>query len=1194
MTITRVRQVLCLMVLGVMTSVTPTMPRLFAQATATAGQGISGSVVDPTGAAVPEADVTAFNTDTGISITRKTGENGFFSFPGLIIGPYRVTVSKPGFETNVSQGIVILAGHTPDVAVRLRVGSATEQVVVTAEGVAIDPTATTTGETVFKEALQDLPVIANGGTRSPLDYLTVFQGVSPNVYNAAGRGGNGGLQWSNIEGVGDGGGYSGLTSYKVDGVDQAPEQTQPFGGNFAFPKMPAPADIQEVRLLTNLDADQGFNLGAVYEIITKSGTSQYHGEAYEYVRNDAFDARNYLATTTPPEKQHDFGVTFGGPIPGTHKKHFFFVNYQGFRSAYASQTAVLTVPTAAMRTGDFSEILGPQIGTDGAGNPVFQGAIYDPLTTHSDGNGGLTRDPFAGNIVPSNRISSVSQFFQNAYPLPNLPGTQNNYVANALQNNTLQDKLYIKTDHSFGDRHRLSLGYEQFFRNGTAGACGNVLEGAANYVGFGNDVNNCSFASVHAKNFRLNYSFSIRPNLLLAVNTGFAYDPFGQSLNDAGLTAGTRAGLTGTFTGGTPVVSVAQATGFGQQQNRFEGNEWIMPSDVGVTWIKNNHQFKFGTQFNYVVYNPVAESFSSGQFGFDGGGTNQPDFTGGGPQQQPGYGWADFLLGWADSGHVQSPFALRTASQQWAWYGQDSWRVSPKLTLNIGLRWELYVPARVSGDNWSNFCPTCSNADAGGLPGAVEFLGEGTGRNGRHTMMNTYPWAIAPRFGAAYAPNQNNVFRLYYGIMRYPLNVLQINGGYYPYDGFGVNLTQGTTDGGVTPVIPNWDNGTFTIPPTPNLSPTIDNGNGIPYYNYADNVSHPQQAFGITYEHEFHGGWVASAKYAGKLMHGLPSNNLATLNQLPVQYLSLGTLLNEDINSPDAQAAGIPVPYPGFTGSVLQALRPYPQFQNLNENDALVKNMYWHAAMFDVRQRFSNGLSLLANLTLSRETTNDPVTYNGQDGNSYGPSRQAVSVDEPNVPVMSFADVGGDRPYVANFTFNYELPFGRGKRFGNDMNRLVDGVLGGWRVAGILTYGSGTPEAISATTGVSTLHIWAVRNHDQQIGGNASCSNYNPSDPNSRYLNPNAYSNPAAFTLGDTYIETERRGCGIANESLSLSKEFALWNDSSKLKFGADASNIFNRHTWWFMNGGVGTAGFGRFGGVSPARALQLHAQIVF
>jgi hypothetical protein len=1187
------KRIICFLIL------VPVLAMLFAvsaigQATATAGQGIGGSVTDQSGAAVPNAEIKVVNTATNVVFSSRSSSSGYFGFPGLLIGTYRISVSKPGFETTVREGIVIQAGDTPDVSVKLKVGATTAEVVVTGDAGTLDKTASFTGETIPKEALQSLPVIANGGTRSPLDYLTAFEGVTPNVYNAAGRGGDAGLQWSNIEGIGDGGGYGGIVGYKVDGVDQAPEQSQPFGGNFAFPKMPAPEAIQEARMTTNLDADQGFNLGAVYELVTRSGTAQYHGQIYEYLRNDALDASDYLTKTVPPEKQHDFGATFGGPIPFTKKKQFFFVNYQGYRSAFSSQSAVLTVPTAKMRGGDFSEILGPQIGTDSDGKPVFQGELFDPASTHVGPSGRSTRDPFPGNIIPQGRFSSVSLFFQNAYPVPNLPGTQNNFASTALPDNTLQDKLYIKTDHQIGEHQRLSVGYEWFIRNGTSGGCGNVLEGAANYVGFSEDVNNCSIASVHAKNFRVNYTYALRPDLLLAVNTGVAYDPFGQTLSSQGLTAGTRAGLTGTFTHGTPVVNVAQSTGFGQIQNAFNGHEYIIPVDASVMWTRNVHQFKFGLQYNHVVYRPIAESNSNGTFSFDGGGTNQPNFTSGGPSMQPGYGWADFLLGRADSAQLQSPFSIRTTSAQWAWYAMDQWRMNPKLTVNYGLRWELYRPAREDNTQWSNFCPACPNSKAGGLPGAVEFLGSGPGRNGRNTFMDLYPWALAPRLGIAYAATPSTVIRLYYGIMRYPLNVLQVNGGYYPNDGFGVNLNQSTTDGGITPVIPDWDQGTFHPPAVPNLDPTIDNGNGIPYYNYRDNVSHAQQDLGAAFERQLPSGWVVSAKYAGKLMHGLPTNNLSTLNQLPPQYLSLGTLLNEDIYSAAARGANIPIPYPGFQGSVLQALRPYPQMQNVNENDALVKNMYWHALMLDVRERMSNGLTLLANLTFSREVSNDPVTYGGQGGNSYGPSRQAISLIPKNSPVISFADIGGDRPVVANFTFSYELPFGRGRQFASNVNPLVNTFVGGWNLAGILSYGSGTPEQISSTTGVSTLNLWAVRNKNIPIAGNASCSTYNPSDPSSSYLNPAAFSNPAPFTFGDTLIETERRGCGISNENLSLAKTFYLPGREHTIRIGADSSNVFNRHTWWFMGGGVGSPSFGRFGGVSPARSIQVHAQIFF
>jgi hypothetical protein len=1174
---------------------------LRAQATATAGQGITGSVTDPTGAAVSEAQVMAQNMATGLEFTATTGDTGYFNFPGLVIGTYRLTVSHTGFQTIVREGITILAGHTPNVDLQLQLGSTTQSVVVHGEAGTIDKTTTVMGETIPKEALQELPVIANGGTRSPLDYLALFGGVSQNAYNGPGRGGNAGLQWSNIEGVGDGGGYGNLTSYKIDGVDQATDQTQPLGGNFAFPKMPAPADIQEVRLLTNISADQGFNLGSVYEIITRSGTQHYHGEAYEYARNDAFDARNFLSQSRPPEKQHDFGATFGGPIPKTNKQSFFFVNYQGFRSNYSSQSSVLTVPTAKMRGGDFTEVLGPQVGTDGLGRPVFQGELFDPATTRPDGQGGFVRDPLTDasgrlNMIPAARFSQVSLFFQNAYPLPNLPGTQNNFATNALPNNTLQDKIYIKTDHNIHDRQRISVAFEDFIRNGTASTCGNVLEGAANYEGFSNDVNNCSTQHQPYKAARLNYTFSIRPDLLLAMNAGFVWDPFGQSLSPEGLTAGARAGLKGTLTTGTPVVTVAQATGFGQQQNKFVGEEYVVPADVSLTWIKNAHEFKFGSQFDQPMYNPVGESFSNGAFGFDGGGTNQPDFTAGGPALRPGYGWADFLLGWVDSGQLQSPFAIHTTSQQWAWFAQDRWRATPKLTVSYGLRWELYIPAHETYNRWSNFCPSCPNPDAGNLLGALQFLGSGPGRIGRNTMMNRYPWAISPRVGIAYALAPSTVVRLYYGVTRYPLNVVQINGGYYPTNGFGVSLNNSSEDGGVTPVFANWDEGTFTPPPVPNLSPTYANGQSVAYYDYNDNQSHPSQNVGAGIEHQFSNGLVLSAKYAGKFMHGLPTNNLVTLNQLPLQYLSLGQLLNQNIYSDAARAADIPIPYVGFNGTVAQALRPYPQYQNVNANDALAKNMYWNALIVGVQQRYRNGLTLMASWTLQKEVSNDPTTWGGQGGASYSSAVQASVLrgTTPLQQIISFGDVGGSRPNTVNVTFNYELPYGRGKAYGNHVNGVVDAILGGWSVAGILSYASGTPEQISATLGSPTLRVWAVRNTGVPIAGSASCSSYDPGNPNSQYINPSAYSNPPQFQLGDTLIETERRGCGIADESLSLFKSFRFSSEGRSLRIGADASNLLNRHTWEFMNGSVGTVGFGRFGGVTSGRAIQLHAQLIF
>lgn len=1163
------------------------------QATATSGQGLTGVVVDPSGAAVPGVPVVAENVGTGVKLENVTSGQGFFRFPGIVVGEYRLTVSQTGFETLVREGVVVQAGQTPDVRLTLTIGATTEHVVVLA-GSTLDKTSTATSQSLSAVMIDDIPVIADGATRSPMAYLTTFGGISLSVNQTAGRPDTG-LQQSTIFGVGDGGGHGQMTSYKVDGLDQAFDQTQPFGGQFAIPRMPAPSAIQQTRVLTNVNAEQGFNLGAVYEIITKSGTSQYRGELYEYGRNDALNARNFLSPGDPPrQNQHDFGGVLGGPIPKGGGKHFFFANYQGYRSEFEANVDILTVPTAAMRRGDFSERLGPQIGLDLLGRSVFAGQIFDPRTTRAVGTG-FVRDPFPGNVIPADRISSVSSAFLNSYPPPNGQGTENNYTANALANNTIQDKLYLKTDHQLGQAQRLSFGAEIFFRSGTPGTCGNVLGGRAAFVGFADDINSCTTLEATNKSYRVNYAGTLGVNWLLSAGTGIAYSPFGQALVEAGLTAGERAGLTGTYTGGAPIVNITDSTGFGTGQNRYAGSQWIVPVDVSVTWMKGAHQVKFGTQFNHVVNGPTRETNSNGTFNFTGAGTRQPGFNGTGSFIQPGYGFADFLLGSVTSATMDQPWESHLASQQWGWYVQDDWRVSSRLTLNYGLRWELFLPPTETDDRWSNFCPTCPNPAAGGFPGAIEFLGDGPGRNGRSTMIDVYPWAFAPRIGAAYAMGDNTVTRLYYGVSRFPTNTLLKNGLFNPNNGFAVNFNQTSADGGVTPLFANWDNGTFTLV-EPALNPSLQNGQNVAYHDYTSSKSHAQHAFGASVEREVGNSLVLGVKYAGKLLRGLPSSNLMTLNQLPLEHMSLGSLLTQNINSAAARAANIPIPYPGFTGTVAQALRPYPQYQNVHQNTAFVKNTNWHAMILSAQQRYSNGLSIMANYTLQRSRTNDPLSYNGAGVVTYLQSTQASALasEEPIHEVSAGGDWGGMRTHTMNITFSYRLPFGRGGRFGSDWHPVVDAVLGGWQVAGALHYASGTPLVITATGAATpSLQRWVLRNPDVPVAGNVDCDSYDPSNPDARYVNAAAFSNPSQFEFGDTLIIPGLKGCGIKRENVSVTKSFAFGGRRS-LRIGASASNVFNRHTWNGLGRALGTAAFAQFTTVTPPRAIQLQAQFRF
>jgi hypothetical protein len=322
------------------------------------------------------------------------------------------------------------------------------------------------------------------------------------------------------------------------------------------------------------------------------------------------------------------------------------------------------------------------------------------------------------------------------------------------------------------------------------------------------------------------------------------------------------------------------------------------------------------------------------------------------------------------------------------------------------------------------------------------------------------------------------------------------------------------------------------------------------------------------------------------------------LNQLPLKYLPLGQLLNQQVTSPAAVAAGIPIPYPGFKGTVLQALRPYPQYSTIENIQSMNKDTYWHAAIFSAQQRFHNGLSLLVNYTISKMLTNDPLYISGQLGNYFIGSVQSTELKQTtgrSFPQSFQSGIGGDRPQMLNISYSYELPIGQGKRFLGGTNRALDAAVGGWTFSAIQNYQAGTPVRVSSSVGVGTLVIWPNQVPGQPIRGNATCSSYNPGDPNSRYLNVNAFANPAAFALGTmTPTLASVRTCGIINESVALAKAFRF-NERFKMEIGVDATNIFNRHSFYGLSSTAGIASsFGRFSIATGSRAFQLHTQVFF
>jgi hypothetical protein len=1173
------------------------LPRQFYGQATGLTEGISGVVEDPSGAAIPGATVVARSVATGVKTTAITSSAGFFSFQGLLVGAYSVTVSARGFRTFSKQDVRVLAGVTPNLDIRLELGATTQSVTVHGGAPLLDTTSTTQGETRSGQELTEFPVEVSGGyqtLRQPLAYLNTMGAVSDTTY------GNG--SYSLVNGTGDSGGWGTVTSYNVDGIFQATQAVNSFGDTGPSPDM-----VQEVRLSTDNTADEGWNLGSSFDVVLKSGTNAFHGDAYEYMRNTALDARNFFSATRGVDMQNEFGGIVGGPIK--KDKDFFIVNWRGFREVVTNPGQIITVPTIAERNGDFGQLLGPQIGTDVLGRPVYSGEIYNPATTRPDGNGGFIRDPFPGNIIPQSDLSHISTYFANQFPAPNLPGVQNNFNGTPIGGGYGASQVLVKDDFDFGSQ-RFSPSYELYRAGPTQ--CSGVA-----YVGYGPAINGCTFSTDRLQRIRLSYTWMAKPNLVVAVHAGLNYVRENMDSFSGTLDAGAQAGLTGVYGAGTPSV---QINGFlagkafetepddeGASSTLFE----TVPIDVDANWIDGRHQVKFGAQTMFQVVDLLSEANEDGTFYFQPEETALPDWTGTTSLLPPGWGLASYMLGDVDSASVQSPFDQKYTNSMWAWYAQDQFRVSSRLTINYGLRYDLQLTSHEQYDRISDLCLTCPNSAAGGLPGALTFWGNGPGRNGRSLLFNTYPWDFGPRLGIAYKLSPKMVARAYAGITYYPFSGDMT---YYdpgiPNDGWGADLSESSTNNGVTPTF-QWDKGTFTLPKLPDLSPTLANGSGIPYFNPTDDKPAEGTNLGFTLERTLRWGLVARARYASTLVHGLPTNNLVALNELPLDApQKYGELLFDNVDSAQAQAAGIPIPYPGFTGTVAQALRPFPQYGDIEDVSAQDKNTYYNGGIFELQRHFGRGFTFLAAYTISKELTNDPfyTCVSSVCGLSLVSVQQTSLREKTGTaqPIGALLGEGGDRAQSLKLSYVYDLPFGHGQRFLTKANPTIDRLVGGWKASVFQTYVSGAPFPLSAASNIGpgaalpTASVptwgpaWANQVPGQPERTNVSCSDYEPNNPSTDlYLNPKAFANPPLLTLGTTYVLPNVRTCGLMDEDLSLSKDTPI-TERVHLNISVNAFNVFNRVSWYNLNTSVGQPAFGQYSAANDPRVIQLHAEVTF
>jgi hypothetical protein len=1127
---------------------------------------IRGTVKDPSGAVIPNASVVARANATGIETRLTTNAEGAYTFNSLPIGGYSVTVSASGFSTLQRTDVRVVSGESEVVDLDLAVGDVAQTATVTDELVAVDTTRTTNVTTRVTEEISSLPIALSGSYRNSQAFIVTMTGVN---YNPAGTNRRT-FDLASINGIPTGG-----ITYNIDGLTSG-TQAHEFGDSYAHP---LPEAVAEFSVTANTSAEYGWNSGAGINLTMKSGTNQFHGNAFEYFRNNRLDARNWFAARANVQRQNEFGGVIGGPVlvPGVyngHDKTFFFASYSGYRRTFEDQGRTATVPTTLMRRGDFSELLSNQVVPTVGGEQVLRGQIFDPLSTRRDAAGAVLRTPFPNNVVPVGRLSPISLRLQEGYPLPNRPGTQLNWVGNAQPSILNVDKTTLRVDHLISSAHRLTFSMDNMWRS-------RQVDGGILNPEIANTMQQAP--TEHA--YRVNYDWTARPTVLVNFRAGYRRAP--RTIGTISLPSndfGARSGIRGVFTTDTPSVSIQGMNGYGASFQQLTDTGQTNDQSVSLSWNKGEHNFKFGAQFLLVLKKVVGGPGTQGTFSFQDRETGLPGL----PAPLTGFGYASYLLGEVDSSSLSSNRGADAfANGAWAFYAQDQWRVTSKLTVNYGIRWDLYLPRTERHDRMSAFDPTVPNPAAGGLLGGATFWGTGPGRNGRNGLHDWYLKALGPRLGFAYQVTPKMVVRAHYGIAYNTLFGMGHSGFSQPSVGWGGTVNAVSVDNGITPAF-NWNNGFPPIfPRFPLFDPGIVNGSSLEHIDPTNVRPGRTQNLSFGLERELPGSIAVKAEYIANLSHGMPTRNLVQLNNLDLNYLSLGNLLLADINSPQAQAAGIRVPYPAFRGSVAQALRPYPQFQNIDSIFQPAGDFTYHSMQLNVQKRLGSGLTFLVGYTISKSLGS---TAFGNRGDGTAPIQHTTQRR------MAKRLTELDRPQSIAISYTYDLPFGPGKRFLGGNNPVLRQIVGGWQVAGIHNYFKGTPVEVSTTASIPTLGpIWALRVPGVDARTDVACSALDPNDPaRNRYLNVNAFATPAPFTLGDTRVLPNVRSCGYANENLSILKIFPL-NERSRLRVGADFFNIFNRHHWTGLATNIGVpASFGRVSGATDPRYIQFNLKVDF
>ncbi len=1199
---------------------------------------ITGVVTDSSGAAIPETRVTITDEQTGVKTIVGTNSAGNYSTPPLILGTYRVDIEKQGFKVFSRTGYSLTGGQMVRVDAKLDVGSTSESVQVEATTTELVNTETATVQhTVGESYYHDLPAVMGADIRLAESLLQLQPGYVPMQPNgdAIFRGSQFTSRMNGGQTMATENWFDGAAFGYAEGHQQTQESSIPY------------PSVREMTVVQNtFSAEYGHTSGGFITYTTKSGTSKLHGNVYDFYTNNKLDASNYFLGPvlsagglgkTLPLGQNNWGFALGGPIPKL-KQTFWFFNLDGLDYHSTVNTGyVNTLPTTLQRQGDFSEFLnGQQLVdsnnvpvVDALGRPVYSGEIFNPATTRlvggvpvRDGYGfDATGAPIAGkaNVIPSTDPlwSSLA-----TATIPNIPALDrqtlrvNGFGGNSDDNNKINVRTWLfRFDHNFNDKFSISNTYYENIRPriahcGGPQGCNTVHNGETNsaqndtYIGQGfyQRITN------HFEHLQMNWI--IRPNLFN--HTTVAYDRWmmlGNQLS-GGVGWNQKLGL------GLPNEPIFNNAGFPQLNFNGSvgythfGTPWASGgADINnryqflddVAWTTGKHTIKAGVEYRYMTFPQTGWAVNTGgNFNFADSETAGYDSTGAILNAgRTGNEFASFILGQVDSANFSAPFRYTPKMKYGSFWGNDDIKVAKNLNITLGLRFDWQGGLSEEYGRFSTFDPAASNPI--GVPGATIF--NSSKANGKSSL------SVGPRFGFAYSFNPKTVIRGGYGM--YYAGVQADSWDPYPVDGYQTNPVAPNTLNGLAPAfyfngtnpcpatrtqlttvsVPcGWPAGTIVLPPQ--LRADVANG-GNPVGVDPRTYTMPRyQNWSLSFQRQLSRNMGIDIAYVGnhgtRLIDGRSSAGVYD-NMNPASVLSLGapvlgaTFTDGVCNS---NCGGVNAPYPTFNGTVAQALRSWPQYQQINWRFFPFGNSHYNALQAAFERRMSAGLQMKVSYTYSRLMNNGSETGLG----SGGPPVQNPS-DMRDLYSVSSDDV----PHIFSVGWVYHLPFGNGKPLLSNATGFLNKLVGDWQISGIQSYSSGRPLSITMPNDMGN-YLFNIAKFPNK-GGSGLSGNFKT--PNDAYLNQGGWVDPGPLQFGNApRMDAAVRGFKYFNEDLSIYKD-TFFGEDKYVRFEADAGNAFNRvffcpvDQFWIPNNGNGN--FGKTGSqCNIPRRVQLGLQVFF